>query len=222
MVVIGKKAQQKFCGIGSLLEMAMVEVKLLGELGRRFGRSYQFAANSPKEIISALSNQLAGFKDYLTNAHENGIAFRLIDGDEEGMCYENVLMPCRRLIIAPVVTGSGAVGRILIGVALVALAFVSFGAPGTAFAGFAAGKGFALGSGILFSLGASLVLTGVASLLTPAVRLESDSERKDSFLFDRAAELTSQGAPVPILYGRFLAGSPLIISSAITTEQVPV
>jgi len=225
MVVIGKKAQQKFCGIGSLLEMAMVEVKLLGELGRRFGRSYQFAANSPKEIISALSNQLAGFKDYLTNAHENGIAFRLIDDDEEGMCYENVLMPCRRLIIAPVVTGSGAVGRILIGVALIALAFVPFGAAGTAFAGFAAKTGFALGSGILFSVGASLVLTGVSSLLTPVVRLDnavSDSERKDSFLFDRAAELTSQGAPVPILYGRFWAGSPLIISSAITTEQVPV
>lgn len=228
MAAIGKKAQQKFCGIGSLLDMAMVEVKLLGELGRRFGRSYQFAANSPKEIISALSNQLAGFKDYLTNAHENGIAFRLIDDDDEGMAYENVLMPCRRLIIAPVVTGSGAVGRILIGVALVALAFVSFGgsvAAGSLFAGFAAGQGFALGSGILFTLGTSLILTGVSSLLTPAVRLDnatSDSERKDSFLFDRAAELTSQGAPVPILYGRFLAGSPLIISSAITTEQVPV
>lgn len=205
--------------------MAMVEVKLLGELGRLFGRSYQFAANSPKEVISALSNQLAGFKDYLSKAHENGIAFRLIDDDTEGMQYENVLMPCKRLIIAPVVTGSGATGRILVGVALVALSFVSFGAG--AFAGFAAGKGFALGSGILFSLGTSLIFTGVASLLTPAVKLDtgkfaSDSERKDSFLFDRAAELTSQGAPVPVLYGRFWAGSPLIISSAITTEQVPV
>lgn len=203
--------------------MAMVEVKLLGEMGRRFGRSYRFAANSPKEIISALSNQLAGFKDYLVTAHENGIAFRLVDDDWEGMQYENVLMPCRRLIIAPVVTGSGTVGRILAGVALVALSFVSFGAG--AFAGFAAGQGFALGSGILFSLGTSLILTGVASLLTPPVQLDnasSDSERKDSFLFDRAAELTSQGAPVPVLYGRFWAGSPLIISSSITTEQVPV
>lgn len=207
--------------------MAMVEVKLLGEMGRLFGRSYCFAANSPKEVISALSNQLAGFKDYLVKAHENGIAFRLVDDDAEGMQYENVLMPCKRLIIAPVVTGSGAVGRILVGVALVALAFVSFGgsvAGGAAFAGFAAGK-FALGSGILFSLGTTLVLTGVSSLLSPPVRLDnasSDAERKDSFLFDRAAELTSQGAPIPVLYGRFWAGSPLIISSSITTQQVPV
>ena len=108
--------------------------------------------------------------------------------------------------------------------ALIALAFVSFGgsvAAGSLFAGFAAGK-FAIGSGILFSLGTSLVLTGVAALLTPPVKLPKETERKDSFLFDRATELSSQGAPVPILYGRFLAASPLIISSAITTQQVAV
>lgn len=204
----------------------MVEVKLLGELGKRFGRSYRFAANSPREVISALSNQLAGFKEYFVNAHENGIGFKLIDEDPEGMIYENVLMPCRRLIIAPVISGSGGVGRILLGVALIGLAFVSFGgsvAAGSLFAGFAAGQGFALGSGILFSLGLSMVFSGISSLLTPPVKLDSaETARKDSFLFDRAAELTTQGAPVPVLYGRFWAGSPLIISSAITTQQVPV
>ena len=204
--------------------MQMVEVKLLGELGRRFGRSYRFMANSPKDVISALSNQLAGFKDYLTGAHEDGIGFRLVDGNAEGMDYEEMMMPCRQLVIAPIISGGGNIGRILIGVALIALAFVSFGgsvAAGSLFAGFAAGK-FAIGSGILFSLGTSLVLTGVAALLTPPVKQPKETERKDSFLFDRATELSSQGAPVPILYGRFLAASPLIISSAITTQQVAV
>jgi predicted phage tail protein len=204
--------------------MQMVEVKLLGELGRRFGRSYRFMANSPKDVISALSNQLAGFKDYLTGAHEDGIGFRLVDEDAEGMDYEEMMMPCRQLVIAPIISGGGNIGRILIGVALIALAFVSFGgsvAAGSLFAGFAAGK-FAIGSGILFSLGTSLVLTGVAALLTPPVKQPKETERKDSFLFDRATELSSQGAPVPILYGRFLAASPLMISSAITTQQVAV
>jgi predicted phage tail protein len=199
--------------------MQMVEVKLLGELGRRFGRSYRFMANSPKDVISALSNQLAGFKDYLTGAHEDGIGFRLVDEDAEGMDYEEMMMPCRQLVIAPIISGGGNIGRILIGIALIALAFIPFG--GAAFAGFAAGK-FAIGSGILFSLGTSLVLTGVAALLTPPVKQPKETERKDSFLFDRATELSSQGAPVPILYGRFLAASPLMISSAITTQQVAV
>jgi predicted phage tail protein len=211
--------------------MQLVEVKLLGELGRKFGRKYSFMASSPKDIFSALCNQLKGFKEYMTNAHEDGIGFRLVDEDPEGMDYVNMAMGCRKLVIAPIVSGGGTIGRILIGVALIALAFVPFGG---AFAGFAAGAaktattaavagGFSIGSGILFSLGTSLLLTGIASLLTPPVsNPKSDTAKKDSFLFDRAAELTTQGNPVPILYGRFLAASPLIISSAITTQQVPV
>ena len=207
---------------------SLIEVKLLGELGRRFGRSYSFVASSPKEIISALSHQIEGFKEYLREAHEKGIGFRLVDGNAEGMAYEELMMGCTQLIIAPVVTGGGAAGRILLGVALIALAFVSFGTS-TVFAGFLAANaatgaaaGFSIGSGILFSLGTSLVLTGVASLLTPPVEQPRETERKDSFLFDRATELTTQGQPVPLLYGKFLAASPLIISSAITTQQVPV
>jgi predicted phage tail protein len=199
---------------------SLVEVKLIGELGRRFGRSYSFVASSPREVISALSNQIEGFKDYLCGAHERGIGFRLVDGDAEGMGYEEAMMGCKQLIIAPVITGGGTIGKILLGVALVALAFVPMGG---AFAGFVAAKGaFAIGSGILFSLGTSLILSGIASLLTPPVQPPRETERKDSFLFDRATELTTQGQPVPLLYGKFLAASPLIISSAITTQQVPV
>ena len=211
--------------------MKLIEVKLLGELGRKFGRKFRFMASSPRDVMSALCNQLEGFKEYMTSAHEKGVGFRLVNDNDEGMDYENLIMPCNRLIIAPIVTGGGSVGRILLGVALVALSFVSFGAG--AFAGFttaaaakAAGTaaGFSLGSGILFNLGLGLVLTGVASLLTPQQQLAtpSDAERRDSFLFDRATELTTQGQPIPLLYGRFLAASPLIISSSISTQQVPV
>jgi predicted phage tail protein len=103
---------------------SLVEVKLIGELGRRFGRSYSFVASSPREVISALSNQIEGFKDYLCGAHERGIGFRLVDGDAEGMGYEEAMMGCKQLIIAPVITGGGTFGKILLGVALVALAFV--------------------------------------------------------------------------------------------------
>lgn len=202
--------------------MQLVEVKLLGELGRRFGRSYKFMASSPKDVISALSNQLEGFKEYLTKAHENGVGFKLVDGEEDGMDYEGLYLPCKRLIISPIVSGGGTVGRILLGVALVALSFVSFGA-GSLFAGFAVKTGFSFGSGILFNVGIGLVLTGLAALLTPPVQTpRRDTEKKESFLFDRATELSSQGSPIPLLYGRFLAASPLVVSSAITTQQVPV
>jgi predicted phage tail protein len=204
---------------------SLVEVKLIGELGRRFGRSYSFVASSPREVISALSNQIEGFKDYLCGAHERGIGFRLVDGDAEGMGYEEAMMGCKQLIIAPVITGGGSFGKILLGVALIALAFipgVGFAAAGVAASGAATAAGFTAFGSILFKLGITMVLTGIASLLTPPVEQPRETERKDSFLFDRATELTTQGQPVPLLYGKFLAASPLIISSAITTQQVPV
>ena len=206
--------------------MQMVEVKLLGELGKRFGRKHRFMAHSARDIFSALSNQLEGFKDYFCNAHEKGIGFKLVDGDPDGMDYENVLMGCRRLIIAPIVSGGGALGRILIGVALIALSFgVASIAAGAALAGSLSGFGlqalaFVTQAGLY--AGIAMTVTGIAQLLTPTPDAQKETDRKDSFLFDRTSDLTVQGQPVPILYGKFLAASPLIISSALTTQQVPV
>jgi predicted phage tail protein len=200
--------------------MQLIKVKLLGELGRKFGRSYEFMANSPKDVMSALCNQLDGFKQYMIDAHEHGIGFKLINDDPDGMDYSNVLMGCNRLVIAPIVSGGGTMGRILIGVALIALAFVP-GVGSIALATF--GKTATTLGSVLFSIGTGLVLTGIASLLTPPVETpKGDAERKESFLFDRATELTSQGAPIPLLYGRFLAQSPLIISSSLSTQQAAV
>ena len=226
MVGIGQSIPTRCCGIRSYCDMLM-QVKLLGDLGQKFGRHYEFVADSPREVISALSNQLAGFKQYLCEAHERNVAFKLVDDDPDGMSYENAVMPCRRLIIAPMVMGGGSAGKILLGVGLIALSFVSFGAG--AFAGVgglaatstaAAVPAFtAAGSMVLFKLGATLLFTGIAELLTPTPK---DGGREESFLFDQAAETSVQGTPVPLIYGRYLATSPALISSSVTTYQVPV
>lgn len=198
-----------------------VKVKLLGELGRRFGRSYEFMALSPKEVLSALSNQLDGFRDYLRGAHENGVFFKLVTADPEGIDYNECMMPCDTLVIAPVITGAGgsgmSIGKILLGAVLIGLAFIP--GVGVAVAGAAAGKMTAIGTA-LFSVGGALLFGGIAELLTPTPKQPKETEQ--SFLFDRAVDLTSQGLPIPLLYGEFLAVSPLVISSAISTEGVPV
>ena len=199
-----------------------IKVRLLGELGRKFGRQYEFMALSPKEVISALANQLEGFKTYLSNAHENGIFFKLVAQDAKGMSYEECLMPCDHLIIAPIVTGSGgsggSIGKILLGAVLIGLAFVS--GIGTAVAAGATEASFTAVGSVLFSLGGTLVFGGIAELLTPTPK--EPKQKKESFLFDKAAEVTTQGFPIPLLYGEYLATSPLIISSAISTAAVPV
>lgn len=197
-----------------------VEVKLLGELGRKFGRSYRFMALNAREVISALAKQIDGFQEYLNRAHENGIGFKLVTKDPEGLDYDGVFLSCDRLVMAPIITGAGSnIGNILVGAALIALSFVSFGAG--AFAG--VGTAGAFGSTALFSLGASLFLTGIAGLLSPPVETPtSDTKKKESFMFDRAAELTTQGYPVPLIYGRYLIDAALVVSSSITTEQISI
>jgi predicted phage tail protein len=178
-------------------------------------------ALNPKEVISALSNQLNGFKEYLATAHENGVFFKLVNDEAEGMGYEGCFLPCDQLIMAPVITGSGgsggSIGKILLGAALIGLAFIP--GIGTAVAAGAAQASFTTVGSLLFSLGGALVFGGIAELLTPSVKEPKEGEQ--SFLFDRAAELTTQGLPVPLLYGEFLAAAPLIISSSISTEGVP-
>ncbi len=197
-----------------------VKVKLLGELGRKFGRSYQFMALNPKEVLSALSNQIEGFSDYLRGAHENGVFFKLVTADPEGIDYNECMMPCETLVIAPVITGAGgsgmSIGKILLGVVLIGLAFIP--GIGVATTGALAGKFTATGSA-LFGIGGALLFGGIAELLTPTPKKPKENEQ--SFLFDRAVDLTSQGFPIPLLYGKFLATSPLVISSAISTESVP-
>jgi len=212
------------------MKRRMVEVKLLGELGRRFGRSYKFMVRNPRDVISALSNQLDGFKDYLSGAHENGMGFKLVDEDPEGMNYDGVMMSCKQLIIAPVIAGSGgkgmSIGQILLGAALIGLAFIPgigtvAAGGGLAKAGAVVGSLSSVGT-TLFGIGATLVLTGIAGLLTPRIQTPgTDSKKKDSFMFDRAVELTTQGYPIPLLYGQYLAVSPLVISSSISTENIP-
>jgi predicted phage tail protein len=115
--------------------------------------------------------------------------------------------------IIPVLAGAGAVGRILAGVALIALAaFVPLGAIGAV----------QIGS-IVFGIGASLVLGGVAQLLTPVPKtptgIDSNKDPQKSYSFSGVQQTSRQGVPVPIVYGETLVGS-VVISAGIDTVQI--
>lgn len=121
--------------------------------------------------------------------------------------------------IVPVVAGAGATGRIIAGIALVALAsFVSFGTLGGVFA---AG---AINSAV-FGVGVSLVLGGVAQLLTPVPTLptgaDSNQDPRKSYSFSGVQQTSRAGVPVPICYGEVLTGS-VVISAGIETVQTVI
>jgi len=115
--------------------------------------------------------------------------------------------------IVPVMAGAGATGRIIAGIALIALSFI----PG--FAAWAGPTAYALITGI----GASLVLGGVAQLLTPTPRVptgpDTQNDPRKSYSFSGIQNTSRQGVPVPIVYGETIVGS-VVISAGIDTVQV--
>jgi len=123
--------------------------------------------------------------------------------------------------IIPVLAGSGTVGRIIAGVALVAFSLLF--APGAALAGGLLTLGptaVSIGVGI----GVSLVLGGVAQLLTPVPTLnnsmtETAKDPRKSYSFSGIQNTSRQGIPVPIVYGETLVGS-VVISAGVDTVQV--
>jgi len=127
--------------------------------------------------------------------------------------------------IIPVVAGAGGgTGQILAGVGLIALAVVT---GGIASAGVALGGFMGIGTvgTAVVAVGASLVLGGVAQLLTPAAQeltstgADSASDPRKSYSFSGVQNTSRQGTPVPVIYGEALVGS-IVISAGISTEKV--
>jgi len=129
--------------------------------------------------------------------------------------------------IIPVIGGAGGnTTRILIGAALIAGAFMvpgGFALSAGLKAGFVAeGATLAWYAKAMATVGASLVLGGIAGMLTPVPKKpEFEQDPKLSYSFGGVQNTTRAGTPVPIIYGEIFTGS-VIISAAIDTEQVVV
>ena len=110
--------------------------------------------------------------------------------------------------IIPVIGGAGAAGRILAGVALVAASFI----PGVG----------ALAVNLMLGVGASLVLGGVAQLISPVPTLDggddSPGDPRKSYSFSGIQNTSRQGLPIPIVYGEMIVGS-IVVSSSIDSDQ---
>jgi len=187
-------------------------IKLLGAAGRKFGREFKVAVSSPSEAFRALCMFCPNLRAWVLEQHEKGVAWRVITDDAKGLKKDELDREtgAEVIIFAPVLQGAGGGGggffSIILGVVLIAAALI------IPFA--AAGGGLALGL-----LGGSLVLGGVAQLLTPTPVLatqgktgEEASQALESNLFTRNSGNDAQGEVVPVLYGERLVTAPRIVS----------
>ncbi len=118
-------------------------------------------------------------------------------------------------IVPCVFGGGGKFGRIIIGVALVALSFAVPGAAGLgALLKGTASMGFV--QSLVFGIGVSMTLGGLAALFTKtpkAARMENkfDGEaRRENDMFGALQNTTDSGTPIPLVYGNMRIAGQLI------------
>lgn len=192
--------------------MRLTTIKLLGAAGRMFGRVHHLAVSSPAEAVRALCTLHPGFHAWVLDQHDRGVAWRVITDTPYGVSADELQRETSSdtIIFAPLVQGAGgnagSVFQIVLGVALIALAFVSFGT--TALAGVLSGGVGSIGMGFI---GLGLLLGGIAQLITPTPQ-KPKTDALQSNLFTRNSNDGGFGEIVPVLYGQRRVRSPRVIS----------
>jgi predicted phage tail protein len=198
------------------------KIKLYGKLAKFIGhRVLEADVATAAEAVRFLLANWPELEAHMNDQHYR-VSIGTYDIDLEELHHPAGAAP---ISFVPVVAGAGgSAGRILIGIALIAAAFI----PGFGFAAAAAATattaataaGFTAIGAVLFQLGAGLLLTGVAQLLTPTPKISKDEgDPRKSFSFSGIQNTNRAGVPVPVIYGETLTGS-VVISAGIDIVQV--
>jgi len=208
----------------------MKVVKVYGALRKRLGQCrFEFEVDTPAQAIKALCVNFPGLERWFLDSDQNGMAFRVTVGRERitNQDASVAVLPWSErdvFSIAPVMTGAGSgSGQILAGIGIIALSIIT---GGIASAGVALGGFLGIGTvGTAFvGLGATLVLGGIAQLISPqpdisALQRGKEAARLESFSFSGIVNTSQQGMPVPIVYGRAFVGSA-VLSSGLDVAQL--
>jgi len=192
------------------------KIKLYGQLAKFIGsRVLEADVATAAEAVRMLAANFPGLEKHMADQH-----YRVTVGSYD-LTLDEIHDPAGQqdIMIVPVIAGAGAVGRIILGVALIVGAFFTGGATIGLF-GLAAPV---LVSSVLFKVGALLLLGGVAQLLSPVPTIPqgagSDNDPRKTFNFSGIQQTSRQGVPVPCVYGLTLVGS-VVISAGVDTVQV--
>ena len=223
-------------GVNAMLS----EIRVYGELAMFMGvKSFMAEARDAAEAMRYLLVNFAGLEAHMAQ-HDYRVLVGSYNIGEEELTHpigKNIIR------IIPVVAGAvtfkdifgSGIGKVIAGIAIVGLSILTAGAFGFAL-------GSATGIGTIATLtagyGVNLILGGVAQMLTPVPRIappssgtsaasgspstmrESELDPQKSYSFTGIQNTSTQGTPVPIIYGETVVGSVVISASVSTLEVV--
>lgn len=200
-----------------------VEVRLYGELARRFGRVHLFCAGvrSAADAMRAMAATRPGFAAWMRAHSAPGYRVRSGRRDVSAQTLAHGLGGARVLRVVPTVAGAGkGLGQVILGAILVGVGVMTGGAGLSLGAAWAAGGSTFVGA-MAAKVGAALVLGGVAQMLAPTTRTPGTTDRPEnqpSYAFDGPINTSAQGNPVPVLYGRLIVGGQ-VVSAGLQAQE---
>ena len=194
----------------------MVNVRFYGSL-KQFGAEFRLDCQTTAEIVQALTSQIPKLRQFI----QQGLFTVRVGRDyfdnrylEQGLSHK--LKDDATVHFTPVLKGSkrGGLFGVIAGVAIIA---------GAIALGPLAGIISTNAAWIVGSVGASLLLGGVAQMLTkmPEMKMGTEKEKKQSTAFSNLSNMAAQGKPMPLAYGRIRVGS-LIISQGVETMDTEI
>lgn len=201
------------------------KIKLYGQLAKFIGRRVLEAdVATAAEAVRMLVANFPGLEQHMAEQY-----YRVTVGTYD-LGLDEIHDPAGQqdIKIVPVIGGAGGnVGKIVAGVALVALAIAAPYLAGAAvWAGtlsYAAGSALIAVAPIIGTIGASLALGGISQLLSPVPKIPQGPDTADdprkTYNFSGIQQTSRQGVPVPCVYGLTLVGS-VVISAGTDTVQV--
>ena len=194
----------------------MVNVRFYGSL-KQFGSEFRLDCQNTAEIVQALTSQIPKLRQFIqqglftVRVGRNYFDNRYL---EQGLSHK--LKDDATVHFTPVLKGSkrGGLFGVIAGVAIIA---------GAIALGPLAGIISTNAAWIAGSVGASLLLGGVAQMLTkmPEMKMGTEKEKKQSTAFSNLSNMTAQGKAMPLAYGRMRVGS-LIISQGVETMDTEI
>ena len=191
----------------------MIQVKLMGEMGEKFGTDWVSADNNMRDILKLIEAQTEGFADYIRDLVEkDNVGIEILHGkdllieteDDIGDMFLPIINDT--IYITPVPTGAGIgdIFKVIVGVMLIIFAPQILGFL-TATSGYTWALVLETGAGLaatlaIASIGGLLALKGLTDYLTP----QTPGESPESYLFGNAQENVKMGSPVPLLYGELI------------------
>lgn len=191
----------------------LTKVQLDGVMGKKFGKSWDLAVSSPAEALRMIEANKPGLRNWIVQNREKYDAYRVVcvyeDGREEALNDDTYPLErggIKTIRFTPTVSGASGIVKIVVGVIAIAVAYFVPGAW----------------SPYLYKFGAAMILGGIVEALSPRPKTKTDQgESINSYYFDGPANTDQQGAAVPLIYGRVLAGSHPISASISVDEVAP-